>query len=364
MHGIDGATLYQVAFPLARPMWNGTRQIRTMHTVLAVVHAGEHSGLGYAFALTEQESAVVHEVAILLVGRLLGADLDPLPALTRELRRSAGELRRGALAVMATACLDTALWDLWARWHGKSVCRLLGGRPISRSLYGSGGSLGLSLDELVEEAVSFQDRGYRGYKFKVGGEDLEADVDRVLAVRAQVGPEFMLAVDANQAWERERAALACVRLAPAGLAWIEEPLPASDVLGLARLRRGSAVPLAAGETLAGTEPLLNLMRAGAVDILQPDLMMCGGVTAQLEVAAAARDFGVRLVPHLFTEFNAQLMATAPADALVEHLEGWFEHLFLAGPDISSGAVTPSDAPGFGLEPDLETLGRYGTSLHV
>ena len=226
---IEGVSIHQTAFPLAKGMRSGIHLISTMYNVVVEIHGGGFSGIGYTFAFREFDVAAVREVAAYLAGVLLGNDADDIAALHRRMWAEINFSGPDGLATMAASALDMALWDLRARRRGISMSRYLGAPPTAYRMYGSGGSLALSDDELVEEGTSFLDRGYAGYKFRVGSPDLDVDIERVHLLRKHVGPHFTLAVDANQAWSRSTAADALARLSRLGLAWVEEPIVAEDV---------------------------------------------------------------------------------------------------------------------------------------
>jgi L-talarate/galactarate dehydratase len=154
-------------------------------------------------------------------------------------------------------------------------------------------------------------------------------------------------VDANQAWSRNTALRGCAALEQYRLAWIEEPLSADDIEGLAELRSRVGTPIASGETGYGWRGMLELMQAGAVDILQPDLMRCGGVTPFLNVAALAEAHSVTVIPHLYAETAGQFLGLFPAGGMIEYFEGWFDHLF-GPPPIDAGLLAPPAKPGLGL----------------
>jgi L-alanine-DL-glutamate epimerase-like enolase superfamily enzyme len=154
-------------------------------------------------------------------------------------------------------------------------------------------------------------------------------------------------VDANQAWTRGDALRVCAALEPYRLAWIEEPLSADDIEGLAQLRSRVGTPIAAGETGYGWRGMQQLLQAGAVDILQPDLMRCGGITPFLNVAAIAEASSVTVMPHLYAETVGNLLGLFPEGATIEYFEGWFDHLF-GPPPIETGLLAPAPEPGLGL----------------
>jgi L-alanine-DL-glutamate epimerase-like enolase superfamily enzyme len=265
--------------------------------------------------------------------------------------------------VMAVAALDVALWDLRARLAGLPLHAMLGARSGEWPVYASGGSLDLEVDALVTEATRAQTSGYAGFKCRVGGPDLATDIARVTAVREAVGDGFALMVDANQAWTRVDALRACQALTPLGLRWVEEPLDANDVAGLVELRRRVTVPIAAGETAYGVSGLHRLLSSGAVDVIQPDVMRCGGITPMLDVLALASAHHTTVMPHLYVEANAQLLGLLSTGAMIEYLPGWFEHLYGA-PNIRDGRCVSPDAPGIGVELDRKGFPAIAVDMFV
>ncbi len=358
---IERITVEEVAYPPGKPMRSGIHSISEIHSVIATIHVGDVTGIGYTFAFRQAEAAAVREIVTFLGRSLVGRDVDGVRELVADMWREVNFTGPDGVATMAVSCLDIAMWDARARRLGVPLCRLVGGVPKPCLMYGSGGSLSLPVEALVEEALDFRDRGYVAYKFRVGSTDLEDDVARAEAVRAAVGGTFALAVDANQAWSRPEAAAAIVRLSSMKPIWVEEPLAADDLTGLVALRRRSSVRIAAGETLYGSKGLAELVRLEAVDILQPDLMRCGGVTGLLAVGAIADVGRVAVYPHLYSEVNSHLLAALPNTTWIEHLEGWFEHLFVGGPVRLNGTITPTEDPGLGMTVDSETIRRHSVA---
>jgi L-alanine-DL-glutamate epimerase-like enolase superfamily enzyme len=259
---------------------------------------------------------------------------------------------------MALAAIDMAMWDVHAQNCGVPLYELLGLGGVASPVYSSGGSLGLDGDQLVDEAKAAQAAGFAGYKLRVGSAVLTDDVARVGTVRDAVGKDFSLMVDANQAWTRAQAVRASVALAEFDLLWLEEPIQAGDIEGMALLRRLGHIAIAAGETEYGVSGALKLIKGDAVDFLQPDMMRSGGVTPLLDIAAIAKGHNAALMPHLYAEQNAHLMGLYGLGAMIEHLGGWFEHLYGALP-FQSGSLAPPAKPGWGRRLLLSPSERIG-----
>ena len=152
-------------------------------------------------------------------------------------------------------------------------------------------------------------------KVKIGFRPQD-DVRLVHAVREAVGDQMGVAVDANCAWDAATAIQVGRQLESAGVAWFEEPLPPGDLAGYREVRRALAIPVSGGESLAGPPAFRELIQSRAVDIVQPDVAVCGGISTLQRVQALADANGVRLLPHCWgsaLSFAASLhyLATVP-----------------------------------------------------
>lgn len=356
---VTSAQVRRVVCPLDRPFRSGIHNIEAIHNVVVELShspsgaapaapAGRTlTGIGYTFAFNPADTGSVFALAVDLTKAVVGRPVSEVRAHWSRAWSRLNFIGHEGPPVMALAAVDMALWDLHAGLAGMPLHSLLG-TPAGRwPVYASGGSLALSVGELCAEAERYRARGFPAYKFRVGQADYARDEERVAAVREQVGPDFTLMVDANQAWSRNQALRACAALERHRLAWIEEPLNAEDIEGMAQLRSRIGTPLAAGETGYGWRGMLRLLEAGAVDILQPDLMRCGGITPFLNVAALAEAFAVTVMPHLYAETVGQFLGLFPGGAMIEYFEGWFDHLF-GPPPIDAGRLAPSTEAGLGL----------------
>lgn len=201
----------------------------------------------------------------------------------------------GPLA-QCVAAIDLAAWDLVARRAGQPLWRMLGGTSGTARVYASG----LHPDEALALAVQQRERGHRAFKMKVGFAP-EKDESRLRELRAALGDEATLMLDANQAWaaaqarERIAALLGAIHVPPI---WMEEPISADHTPDdWAALARGSALPLAAGENVRGVADFEALLATRALAFVQPDVGKWGGLTACREVAIRAPQHGATFCPH-------------------------------------------------------------------
>jgi L-alanine-DL-glutamate epimerase-like enolase superfamily enzyme len=259
----------------------------------------------------------------------------------------------GGVTTLAMAAVDLGLWDRQARLAGLSLVGLLGRQRDSVPVYASGVNRHLTLDELTEQVGRWVTAGHSRYKIKVGGRELEEDARRVAEVRRLIGPGALLMIDANQLWDLPAARRAASVLGQYGIHWIEEPLPAEDYAAYARLRASIDIPVAAGESLYTEAQFRDLLLAGAVDFVQPNICRVGGITPFLRIAYQARLFGVPVMPHLLPDLSGQVALCLPLPAMVEDIdEGSFAALGAlrepSGVVIEGGELRAETGPGHGL----------------
>jgi L-alanine-DL-glutamate epimerase-like enolase superfamily enzyme len=264
--------------------------------------------------------------------------------------------RRG-ITVSAISGVDIALWDLLGKSLGQPLWRLLGGRFRDRvPAYASGGwapvgAIGKQLRQYVE-------RGHRAVKMRVGLQDrsLDDSAARVREVRETLGPEVGIMVDAHGTWSVREAQRFARKVADCDLAWLEEPVSADNVAGQAEVRASTDIPIASGESEQTRFAFRDLIGARAVDILQPDVAIAGGITETLRICALAATHGLTVAPHLWGSailFASGLhLATAtPCVTLLEFTRGdnpLLNELVHEPFDLRDGFVHASEAPGLGI----------------
>jgi L-Ala-D/L-Glu epimerase len=204
-------------------------------------------------------------------------------------------------APAARAAVQGAVWDLAARRAGRPLADQLASqfRPVCgkvlREVPASALLRALEPDALREEAAQARAAGYRAAKIKLGAATPRDDLARARAAREGLGPDAALRGDANGAWNMREAIAALELLAQVSLDYVEQPLAADDIAGLARLRGSSPVRIAADESLATQEGALRLIEAAAVDVFVLKPAMLGGPAAALAIASRARQAGIEVV---------------------------------------------------------------------
>ncbi|WP_243076461.1 mandelate racemase/muconate lactonizing enzyme family protein [Microbacterium sp. SS28] len=298
-----------VRVPLTRPWASDVTSVGVIATHVARSDGAE----GWGFSWTPQIGAEAvlahlnHDIAPFAVGR--PADAAELWDATWAHIHEAGG---GGVTTIGLAGLDLAVWDAASRAAGTSITDHLGQVRSSVAAYGSGVNLHYSQEELLAQVQRWIDAGFEGVKIKVGKPDLAEDVARVGAVRDLLGPDRALMIDANQRWHLDRAAESIEALSAFDLAWIEEPLRADDLAGHTELAQRIDVPIAVGENLHTVHRFGDFLRAGAAQIVQPNIVRVGGITPFLRIASLAAEHRVPLHPHLLPELSGQLALTLPA----------------------------------------------------
>ena len=277
----------------------------------------------------------------------------------------------------AISGIDIALWDIMGKATQQPIHALLGGAFRDRvQAYATGLFRRERADPtaaLVAEAKSYADAGFKAMKMKVGfGPDY--DIKNVAAVRRAIGEHIALAVDANCAYDRGSAIAVGQRLAENNLLWFEEPISADDVEGYIEIRRALNVRISGAEQLRGHRAFRRMLQERALDIVQPDVSICGGFTEFQKIAAMASANHVSVFPHMFgtairLAATLQLLAALPDSpqaqvpfpALLEFdMSENALRTELAREPLRhhDGIVAIPQAPGLGIEINREVLAHY------
>jgi L-alanine-DL-glutamate epimerase-like enolase superfamily enzyme len=225
--------------------------------------------------------------------------------------------------------------------------RLFGTHCESISIYGSGGWLSYSDQELVEEASSYARRGFAAVKIKVGSADIARDMARLRKVREAVGPKVRLIIDGGQGMRRADARALALEAAALGVAWFEEPLHHRDYEGYASLHASGGPLLAMGESEYDVEALKALVACNGIDMWEPDLMRLGGVESWRASAAYAAAHHVTILPHFYRDYDVPLLCGTPNALAAEHFD-WIDDLIDTPMHMEGGKAFPRQGPGWGF----------------
>jgi L-alanine-DL-glutamate epimerase-like enolase superfamily enzyme len=266
------------------------------------------------------------------------------------------------------AAIEMACVDIAARAAGMAVHTYLGGAMKDRVLFNAWIGI-LPPDEAAKETLGWKQKGFRSAKIKVGG-NIEADRDRVKAVREAVGPDFHLRIDANAGYDADTSIKLAKMVAPFKLQLFEQPVPDHDIAGMARVRReANAVGLSimADESVLDHASLIRIIKADAADIVKVKVMKQGGFINTRRMIATAEAAGIRcVVGHGFglgVNTMAEIMLAATSANVIDGLEcvgplKTADDIVTRKLDISSGSLALPAGPGLGVTLDDAKIAKY------
>jgi len=338
-------------------------------------------GWGEAFAQglepPEIAAAVIDKA---LKPLLIGADPLDIEVLWHRMYHMTRDYGRKGSVVSGISAVDIALWDIAGKFHALPVYKLLGGafrtrvQPYATGFYRIKGQG--EAKRLAEEALRHFEDGFSLMKVKLGyGVDDDIVCMKEIG-RALQGKPVTLMIDTNHAYGRAEALRLGRALEDCDLRWYEEPVAPEDVQGYAEMRNKLSMPIAGGEnehTLYGFRALFD---AGAVDIAQPDLGSCGGLSAGRHITALAQAHGIQVNPHVWGSAIAQaaslqfiaalpvahhsLFAQQPILEYDRSSHPFRQHLVRRPLQQAGGWVEIPSEPGLGVEVDRAVLEKYRT----
>jgi L-alanine-DL-glutamate epimerase-like enolase superfamily enzyme len=363
---VTAVEVYRKDLPLVTPFEHfASGTIRALEEVYVRILTDEGvAGVGEArgnshYLTGDTPDAVTAEILGHLAPVLVGRDPRDLSACLDALDRAVVNVH-GAMSAV-----DIALHDLVAKAYGVPVYVLLGGAvrddlPSNWSLwYGPP-------DATARQAADAVAAGFRSLKVRVGLTPFERDVDRVRAVREAVGPGVGLAVDANMGWTAREAVRRLARLAPFGLAYVEQPVPHDDLEGLRYVARHSDVPVMADESVQSLADVVGIARTRAADLLHLKLAKMGGIAGLRRAAAVAEAAGLGVMVGQTNEGGLATAAAAHCAKAVPaaHLELYGAEGLVTDPAtgfaLQGGVAAFREAPGLGVDLDLAALTPAGT----
>jgi L-alanine-DL-glutamate epimerase-like enolase superfamily enzyme len=360
---IESATAELYGLPLKEPWAAQSYRIDEIEIVVVRLKADDGTvGDGFTWTVGVGGPAIKKVIESELIPRLVGKEASPRPR-WHELWRGVHDAGGGGLTTIALGAIDIGLWDLQGKRLEMPLTQMLGTCRDAIPAYGSGINLNRSIEELEDQARRWLELGYKGAKIKVGIGDPYEDRKRVQAVRNVVG-HLPLMVDANQGWNVTQALQACHLLEGLELTWLEEPLVADDLLGHARLRAATSVPIAVGEDLYNIYDFNQYLALSACDFVQPDVARVGGITPFLDIAALTQAWNVPLAPHFMMEITGQLLCCLPTGLLLEDVEGGsLSELGALKQEIrvEDGMFHPPMVPGHGVVFDFDRIAAFRKS---
>lgn len=312
---IEKVVVSAYTIPTDAPEADGTLSWNSTTLILAELHCGGTTGIGYSYG-NHAVAILARHLADQCLVHAQALDIPKLHASMLRQVRNDGNIGIGAMAISA---LDIALWDLKAKLLGCSVVDLVGAAATSVAAYGSGGFTSYSDKQLVKQLSGWVEDGIGSVKMKIGTEP-GRDPQRVRAARKAIGADAALFVDANGAYTAKQAIALAERFAESGVTWFEEPV-SSDHLDDMRLVRElvpAGMDVAAGEYGYSPFYFRQMLSSEAVDVLQLDATRCCGFTGFLTGAAIASSFGCPLSAHCAPSLHMHIACAVPGFRNVEY----------------------------------------------
>lgn len=303
-------------------------------------------GFGYGGGGRAAVEVVNRHFAELAMGRELGS-ADDIASIWDHLYRESLPYGRKGVAVMALSGLDLALWDALGKAERRPVYELLGGARKDRVRSYATGADQDWYAELGFTATKFPHRWE-------GEADYESAVAGATRARAAVGDDGLVMIDTYMSWDSEVTTRMAGLLSEFNIYWFEDVCTPDELDAQARLRPAvKPVLLAGGEHEFTHHGFGEIARSGALDLWQPDITWCGGITAGLRILDLAREAGIPVTPHRGGEiWGLHLIVATDCIDLAEILPGTRDadrdELWIGEPVAGNGYIAPTDEPGFGV----------------
>jgi len=345
--------------PLQKPIATAIHSIRSAGCVLLELQTDAGIvGQSYVFTLNGVRLKALHEMLLGFSPQVEGRDPHFIDAIWQDIWNEMNPIGQKGFSVMALSAIDTACWDIIGKAAELPLHRVFGACRDKVKTYASGGLwLSQTIDECLNQAQGFLDSGFRGMKIRLGSKNMADDVERVKALREAMGPEVELYADANQSLSPKQAIRLGRQLEAFNLVWFEEPVVYNNLKGNAEVRGALDTPIAGGETEYTRYGMRDILEAGAVDVLMPDLQRIGGLSEFRRTAAIAASYEIPVSSHLFTEHSICIAASEANCISIEHMP-WFAPLFNETMEIDDGYIAVPERPGIGFSFNQSAISRY------
>ncbi len=369
--------IHVLAHTLAKPFQSSFSTFTERRACLVAISTDDGlTGWGECLGPAGPNAATVDAMA----QRIIGWDASRIEAIWQHLFVEFRDQGPRGITITALSGIDIALWDLAGKRAGLPVHALMGASfRQDVPAYATGGFRKLAGDRAArtaEEAANYVDEGFGAVKIKIGygvAEDLSA----IEAVRAAIGAETALMIDANHGYDAIEAIELARGASAFDIGWFEEPVVPEDLAGYREIRRAQPIPVAAGETWHTRWAFRDALVDRCVDIVQPDVCGTGGLTEARKIADLASAFHIRVVPHVWGSGIAvaaalQFLATLPPaptrhaarEPMLEfdRTDNPFQKAVLKAPIVpENGRVSIPDGPGLGIEVDIDGLARFAAA---
>ncbi|MET3125647.1 L-alanine-DL-glutamate epimerase-like enolase superfamily enzyme [Arcicella rosea] len=347
MYAIKKYAVFSAKAKLAKPISDATHTLTEISFLVLRIET-TNGIIGESYLLSFQYSPRAIAGALKDVGEMLiGEQVFDTVKVFEKLNHANEYFGMEGINRWAQAAYNIAMWDAWCKILNQPIWKVFGSSRSEVPIYGSGGWISYSTEELIDEVSNYKARGFKAVKIKVGKPDWQEDLERLKLVREAVGNDINIMMDANQGMNVPNA-LALARAARAlNIQWFEEPIDHTDFEGYQLLRTQAGISLAMGEREYSTLPLRELLQRNAIDIWQPDILRLGGVEAWRNSAALAGSFNIPVLPHYYKDYDIPLLCTISNGVGAESFD-WIDPLIDHPLQIQNGMAKPHDRAGWGF----------------
>jgi L-rhamnonate dehydratase len=365
------------AVVLRQPLLDDAIADGSQDDLVVLVHTDEGiTGIGEVDSAPEAVRAIVnapgsHAIATSLQRLLVGEDPLDVERLWQKMYRGLIYVGRRGIALHAISGIDIALWDIKGKALGRPVCELIGTPRRDRVRAYASMLMPDTTAEVRERVAALVGRGFTAVKLGWGplGADSRHDLELARAACEAAGEGVAVLIDAGLGYGADAArAIEVARgLEELGVFWLEEPFEPDEYEAYAELADAVEIRIAAGEQDTTVWGFRELIERGHVDVVQPDVTRCGGITELLRIAELARSHGVQTVPHAW---KSGIIKAASLHVNAVLPDALFQEYCVAETPINTlltrerlpleidGSVRVPTGPGLGVELDREVLDRY------
>ncbi|MTI60326.1 MAG: mandelate racemase/muconate lactonizing enzyme family protein [Firmicutes bacterium] len=351
---ISKINFYRALSKISKPLADSTHQINEIAFYIIEIQLKDgFFGQGYLLSFDYSKNAIEGTLKD-ICDFALGYDVYETVKIKEDWDKEAEYFGNTGLQNCSIAALNIAMWDAWAKILDKPIWKILGSNARKIPVYGSGGWLSYSEEELVEEVLEYKKRGFKAVKIKVGSESIEKDLYRLAKCREALGNEIKIMIDANQGMDVPSALELSAKAKKYNIHWFEEPISHKDFDGYKLLRQKNGIALAMGEREYDLEALKTLIAKNAIDLWQPDIIRIGGVEGWLNSAAVADAYNIPVLPHYYKDYDVPLLSTVSSPYGAESFD-WINDIIDNTMKIEAGYAYPRDKAGWGFEFKKEFL---------
>jgi L-alanine-DL-glutamate epimerase-like enolase superfamily enzyme len=344
--------------------------------LIVLVHTDEGiTGIGEVDSAPEAVRAIVdapgsHAIAGSLKSLLVGEDPTDIERLWQKMYRGLIYVGRRGIALHALSGIDIALWDIKGKAEGRPVSELIGTPQRDRVRAYASMLMPATTGEVTERVAQAVDDGFTAIKLGWGplGQDPEHDVALARAAKAAAnGAEILIDAGLGYGADAKTAIRVAEQLEEIGIFWLEEPFEPDEYEAYAELADAVDIRVAAGEQDTTVWGFRELIERGHVDLIQPDVTRCGGITELLRIAELAASRGVETVPHAW---KSGIIKAASLHVNAVLPDALYQEYCIADTPInttltrerlpidSEGFVAVPTGPGLGVELDLDVVAKY------